>query len=639
MRIDREHLRRALNLAMRNVYKEAALLTARPCEPTVARDQRPEAVLWSWLNVSGAWNGTIAVVQPIDLALLVIKQVREDVVEPVATSLILEVQGDLTTRVVGKAMDQLFAGGAKPVLSPVRVGKGAPDVRRGDWHGQTWAVGGWWAAVFVYDGVMASDPTPTASIAVGELAPDTERVTNPEPLTKVLKAKGDDLDVAWPAVLPSGAIPRAVAPPAERAVAPPRKPVVPPRAPVVPPRAAATPPPPVAAPVPAPPPAAITPLPVMAQPPPAAVTPPRAASRTTPPTTKSSTSGRRNVVRTIHGLLPSDTAMNLPVIKPPTTNVVRQADPDRTAPWYKSKTKNHKRTDFQVPEVLGHYRIDGVLGEGGMGVVLKASHTTLDRHVAIKLMKPSLAGNPTFAERFMREARIAASLEHPNLVNIYDAAQEGGFLYMALRFMGGGDLADQLKREGPLSEPRAVHMFSALLSALNYINSKRLVHRDIKPANVLLDSDFSPRLGDLGLVRTRSSGSDPSEVDRMGTPSYMSPEQLYGDQDLDIRSDIYSLGLTLYVALTCKQPLQGEDLQTTISNVLQIDPPDPRAFVPAISEAMTQVVMKAIRKRPQDRYQTPKEFLEALAAVEHEALNELSASGVSWFGKIFGGRR
>ena len=608
MTLDRERLRRALNLAMRHVYSEAALLTARPCDPSVARDQRPDAVLWSWLNVSGAWTGTIAIVQPLDLAMQLVKQARDGVQEPVPTELVLEIQGALTTRLVGKTFDQLFHGN-KVVLAEVRVGNGAPDVRRGNWHGHTWAVGGWWVAAFIYEGALAAQPTPTAVIA-GEFIPDTERVTNPQPLTKVLKAK-DDGDVAWPDVLPASMIPTGIAPPPPEVVLPVARPLVTP----------------------------ITPSPSGAQ-----RVLPASGVPSTPLPSKSSTSGRRSVVRTIDGLLPPDTARNRQSGKPPTTSVVGRhptpkVDADRTAPWFKPAKPVDRRTDFTVPEVLVHYRVDGVLGEGGMGVVLKASHTTLDRQVAIKLMKPSLAGNPTFAARFMREARIAASLDHPNLVTVYDAAHEGGFLYMALRFMGGGDLTDQLRREGQLSEPRAIHMFSALLSALHYINTKHLIHRDIKPANVLLDSDFAPRLGDLGLVRTSKVSSDPTDGERMGTPSYMSPEQLYGDRELDIRSDIYSMGLTLYVALTCHQPLQGADLETTIANVLQVDPPDPRTIVPNLSEAMTQVVMKAIRKRPQDRFQTPKEFLEALTAVEHEALNELSASGVSWFGKIFGGRR
>ncbi len=622
MTIDRERLRRALNLAMRHVYSEAALLAARPCDPTVARDQRPDAVLWSWINVSGAWSGTVAIVQPVDLALLVVKQSRAGIKEPVPTELVLEIQSDLTARIVGKAFDQIFPIGNKAVLSAVKIGNGAPDVRRGGWQGHTWSVGGWWVAMFLYEGALAAEPTPTATLLASELIPDTEQVTNPQPLTKVVRAH-DDVDVEWSLELPA-AIPR-------------RQNPVTPTAPTAP---AVKSPIPVAKPLS---PAVKSPVPSGKPLPPSANTP---AHDKTPDPLHSGSSGRRPVVRTIHGLIDSDTAYNLPIIKPPTTSVTNQAstaqkvDADRTAPWFKSKAPaTPAPADFVIPQMLGHYRIDGVLGEGGMGVVLKGSHTTLDRQAAIKLMKPSLADNPAFAARFMREARTAAALEHPNLVTVYDAAQEGGYIYMALRFMGGGDLTDQLKREGQLSEPRAIHMFSPLLSALQYISTKKFVHRDIKPANILLDEDFTPRLGDLGLMRTSVANGGDQEAGVMGTPSYMSPEQVNNVPELDVRSDIYSLGLSLYVALTCKQPLQGPDLASTIDNVLHVDPPDPRTIVPNLSDAMTQVVMKAIRKRPQDRFQTPKEFLDALTAVEHEALNELSASGVSWFGKIFGGRR
>ncbi len=607
MNVDRQHLRRALNVAIRHGYSESALLSARPCDPSVARDQQPDAVLWSWVTVSGAWTGTVAMVQPLELALLVVKQVHRGVKEPVTTDLVLNTQGELTARVVGKTFDQLFGIGTKAVLAPVQVGNGAPDVRRGSWQGHTWSVGGWWAAIFIYEGALAAHPTPMATIA-NELIPDTDRMTNSQPLTKVFKPSDADSGVEWPEVLPSSIIPKDLRPAIKKA-AKPAPPELPRSAPPVP------------------------------------LNPPVAPIANVPPPSDSSTSARRGVVRTIQGLMSPDNAMNQPSSKPPTATTTHHSpapskiDVDRTAPWFKAKEVVKPSAGFAVPEVLGHYRIEGVLGEGGMGVVLKAAHTTLNRVVAIKLMKPSLADNPAFAARFMQEARIAASLDHPNLVTVYDAAQEGGFLYMALRFMAGGDLTDQLKREGQLSEPRAIHMFNALLLGLQYLDGKQLIHRDIKPANVLLDSDFTPRLGDLGLMRARTSNADPNDAERMGTPSYMSPEQLYGDRDLDIRSDIYSLGLTLYVALTCQQPLQGEDLEATISNVLNVDPPDPRTMVPAISEAMTQVVMKAIRKRPQDRFQSPKEFLDALASVEHDALNELSASGISWFGKIFGGRR
>ena len=613
MALDHERLRRALHLAVRHSYSEIALLSARACDPTIARDKKPDAVLWSWLNVSGSWTGTIALMQPLDLAVHVVKQARDGITEPVSTDLVMEIQSDITNQIAMKMMDQLFAGGKKPTIAAVRVGNGAPDVRRGAWQGHTWSLGNWWMAIFIYEGNLSSIPTPTAPIAA-ELVPATERVTNAIPLTKVLRTIEDDDDFDWPELIPSAQISAAVLQRDQQQAAEKQQPAAVNSAtenkvdlPV---------------------------LPVVNVP----LAKPLKPSTSVPGANQSSTSGRRQVVRTIHGLVTPEKAENLAQQKTPTPQNVDEddSDIDRTQPWYKAKSE--KPAEIAYPSELGHYRIKGVLGEGGMGIVLKAEHHTLDRRVAIKLMKPSLAGNKTFAERFMREARISASLEHPNLVNVYDAALENGHLYMALRYMDHGDLTGQLKREGPLSEPRAIHMFTALLSALHYINIKHLVHLDIKPGNVLLDHDYTPRLGDLGLARQRSSTKD-LDLERMGTPAYMSPEQLMGHGELDIRSDIYSMGLTLYVALTCKQPLQDEDLESTIANVLHNEPPDPRTFVPNLSDAMTQVIKKATRKRPQDRYQTPREFQDALSSVELESLHELSATGVNWFGKIFGGRK
>jgi Protein kinase domain len=605
-----ERLRRALHLAVRHSYAEIALLSARACDLSIARNKQPDAVLWSWLTVSGSWTGTIALMQPLDLAVQVVKQARDGIVEPVPTEVVMDIQGQITKQIATKVMDQLFAGGTKPTISTVRVGNGAPDVRRGNWQGYTWSIDNWWAAVFVYEGNLTTISTPAVAIDM-ELLPGTERITNAVPLTKVMRSKDDEGEVDWPVLIPSTKIPAAV-----RQLDQSGKPSLALDAKKV----------------------ELPSLPITnSLPEPSQLNQPKPTSPM--PSVNQSTTSRRQVVRTIHGLVTPETAQNLAQQKtlvPASEEVEDDQEIDRTQPWYKAKPE--KTADFSYPNELGHYRIQGILGEGGMGIVLKAEHLTLDRRVAIKLMKPSLAGNKIFAERFMREARISASLEHPNLVNVYDAALENGYLYMALRYMDHGDLTGQLKREGPLSEPRAIHMFTALLSALHYINIKRLVHLDIKPGNVLLDSDYTPRLGDLGLARQRSSANEP-EAERMGTPAYMSPEQLMGSGELDIRSDIYSMGLTLYVALTCKQPLQGEDLESTIANVLHTEPPDPRTFVPNLSDAMTQVIKKATRKRPQDRFQTPREFQDALSSVELESLHELSASGVSWFGKIFGGRK
>lgn len=307
---------------------------------------------------------------------------------------------------------------------------------------------------------------------------------------------------------------------------------------------------------------------------------------------------------------------------------------ESTRPWYRVPVV--EAVALVIPETIGNYRVLERVAEGGMGVVLKGKHTALDRLVAIKLMKPALAGNNAFAARFMREARIAASLDHPNLVTVYDASQEAGHLYMALRWMSGGDLTALLQHQGALPERRAVAMFTALGSAVGYLAGKGLLHRDIKPGNILLDADGTARLGDLGLAREHGDAGVADELDRMGTPSYMSPEQLRGDADLDVRSDLYSLALTLYVALTCRQPLQGADQGKTIANVLNEVPPDPRTFNPAVTEPMARLLRKALDKDRDRRFASANEFIEALAIAEQGgADNELSASGVSWFGKLF----
>jgi serine/threonine protein kinase len=354
------------------------------------------------------------------------------------------------------------------------------------------------------------------------------------------------------------------------------------------------------------------------------------------PPARSSTSQRRGVVRTIHGLRSADgeppAAPPAPAARVPLAGV--DAD-ESTRPWYRVPAAH--ADDFAIPQTIGNYRVLTRVAEGGMGVVLKGEHTALDRLVAIKLMKPALAGNQAFATRFMREARIAAALDHPNLVTVYDASQEAGQLFMALRWMPGGDLTGLLHRDGPLPERRAVAMFTALGSAVGYLAGKGLLHRDIKPGNILLDADGTARLGDLGLAReSGDAGIDADAFDRMGTPSYMPPEQLRGDADLDVRSDLYSLALTLYVALTCRQPLQGADQGRTIANVLNELPPDPRTFNPAVSEGMARLLRKALDKDRERRFASANEFIEALAMAEQGgADNELSASGVSWFGKLF----
>jgi hypothetical protein len=611
MKATRERTRTLVNQAVRQAFSEITSLVVKPCEPAQARRRAQGSVQWSWVDVVDPVAGTLVVVMPMELAGEVTRTVLGDGAGAAPPDLVRETQCELTGMIAGGVLSALEPGAAKPRIGAPRSGPGMPDVRQGDWMGQTFAVGGSWLAVFLQaPDLLQREPRPAA--IEDEAEPDTATVVRADPLTRAVvravhQIPSDEIEVEEPG---------AFAPPAPQA----------PQAPLR--RSSAR--LPVAQPVQGP--GQAGHAPAERQPAPA---PPPAAEQPQP---RSSTSQRRGVVRTIHGLRhadgepPAGSPAPAPAARPPLA--AAEAD-ESTRPWYRVPVV--RADDLAIPETIGNYRVLARVAEGGMGVVLKGEHTALDRLVAIKLMRPALAGNHAFATRFMREARIAAALDHPNLVTVYDASQEGGQLFMALRWMPGGDLTALLQRQGPLPERRAVAMFTALGAAVGYLAGKGLLHRDIKPSNILLDEDGTARLGDLGLAReSGDAGLAADAFDRMGTPSYMPPEQLRGDADLDVRSDLYSLALTLYVALTCRQPLQGADQGRTIANVLNELPPDPRTFNPAVSEGMARLLRKALDKDRDRRFASANEFIEALAIAEQGGTdNELSASGVSWFGKLF----
>ena len=577
----------ALISAVRRVYGEMALLETKPCEPNQVRRNAGSRMLWSWITVVEPCPATLVLAQPLDIANEVARTLLGSEDEPTLKDA-LDAQCELTNVIAGHAINAVVAPGVAVRLGLPRSGQGAPDVRHGVWAAQTFQAGEWWMAAFIQGADLLV--TPPVAVADEAAKPGTEPVKRIEPLTR--KVHHEDIDVVEPVMpaLPTAAL--VVALPVAQPVA----------------VRSATPRP-------------STPLPVVSVPSSAPAADPARASQ------------RRLAVRTINGLVPS----NQPPLAAPVLPPAQHKD-EETLPWFKT---NRKRAPApaDVPDVLGHYRIIEKIGEGGMGTVYKAKHDALGRLVALKVMKRELAGDEAFAGRFMREARLAAALEHPNLVTIYDAARESGQLYMALRYLDGGDLTGLLQREGAVLEARAVAMFRGLLSGLQAIAAKGLVHRDIKPANILLDQAGNALLGDLGLAWSRQEDASlNSEIDRMGTPSYMSPEQLRGDADLDVRADLYSLGLSLYVALTCRQPLQHADMAKTMGNVLNQIPPDPRSYNPVISEALAMVVMKAIRKDRDQRYQSVAEFIAALDDSEQQAQADVTASGVTWFGKMFGAK-
>jgi eukaryotic-like serine/threonine-protein kinase len=267
----------------------------------------------------------------------------------------------------------------------------------------------------------------------------------------------------------------------------------------------------------------------------------------------------------------------------------------------------------QPPEIIAGYRRLRVLGAGGMAQVFEAEHTTLGRRVALKLLKPAVADSADFSLRFIRESHAMAQVKHDNVVAIYDAGEADGFMYMALELVTGSDLHKILKRRGRLPVDDAIGYMIGCAKGLDAIHAAGLVHRDIKPANIFVDRDDQPKIGDLGLARA-ADGEDRMTMTgtSWGTPSYMSPEQIKGVADLDIRADIYSLGATLYTLLAGVEPYVGETSYVITHKVLTEPPPDPRTHDKTLPSSVVAVIAKAMAKEREKRYQTPGEFLEDL---------------------------
>ncbi|MBA3708711.1 MAG: protein kinase, partial [Planctomycetes bacterium] len=264
---------------------------------------------------------------------------------------------------------------------------------------------------------------------------------------------------------------------------------------------------------------------------------------------------------------------------------------------------------IEPPQVIAGYRRVRTLGAGGMGLVYEAVNDRLKRTVALKLLKPQMADKKDFVDRFLRESKAMAAVSHANVVAIYDSGEQDGFLYMALEFVPGVDCAKLLHRRGTLEERDALPIMIGCAQGLEAIHAAGLVHRDIKPQNIFIDREGRPKVGDLGLARS-VDGADRMTITgtAWGTPSYMSPEQVRGIADIDIRSDIYALGATLFTLLTGVEPFTGATSYVITDLVLNAPTPDPRTHNKLITPAMVAVIHKAMAKDREARYQTPTEM-------------------------------
>jgi eukaryotic-like serine/threonine-protein kinase len=268
---------------------------------------------------------------------------------------------------------------------------------------------------------------------------------------------------------------------------------------------------------------------------------------------------------------------------------------------------------------LGRYRITGELGRGAMGVVYKGEDPSLDRTVALKtvILSDDAAGKDEYKKRFFLEAKAAGRLSHPQVITVYDFGQEGDVAYMAMEFLKGKELRTRMK-EGSISVPEAVHIAEQVAEGLGYAHEHGVVHRDIKPSNIMLLPHDKVKIMDFGIARMRASDHKTSTGLVLGTPKYMSPEQV-GGALVDHRSDIFSLGVVLYEMLTHTKLFQGEDTPQIFHAVANFQPPVPSRLNPEVPPMLDFVLERALKKDPSVRYQDAFE----LAADLRSALSEL----------------
>ena len=267
---------------------------------------------------------------------------------------------------------------------------------------------------------------------------------------------------------------------------------------------------------------------------------------------------------------------------------------------------------------LGPYQIVAPLGEGGMAAVFRAYQPGMERYVALKILPRVFADDPAFSARFQREARILAQLQHPHILPVFDFGQAEGYSYIVMPYVPSGTLTDTMQGE-PLPLPRIRQVVSQVGDALSYAHGRGLVHRDVKPSNVLIDERGNCLLTDFGVARMVESSVNLTATGTVvGTPAYMSPEQGAG-REIDTRSDIYSLGIILYELATGRVPYRAETPIAVVFMHVSAPLPMPRSLNPALPEAVERVILKALAKNPDERYQTAEDMVEALKRAIPEA--------------------
>jgi serine/threonine protein kinase len=271
------------------------------------------------------------------------------------------------------------------------------------------------------------------------------------------------------------------------------------------------------------------------------------------------------------------------------------------------------KAEALIGTVLGTCTLQRLIGQGGMGAVYLAQQSRPRRQVAVKVLMPMTKLTPNqlagFLERFRRETDAAASLEHPNIMPVHEYGEQNGLAYLVMPYISDGTLRDEMEREGQLAFPKIVSYLEQLAAALDFAHERMVIHRDVKPANILKTPEGRLLLTDFGLVKIVAGQGTHLQQMRLtgagapvGTPDYMSPEQVMGGDRVDGRADLYSLGVILYQMVTGTTPFQGELPMQVAAQHLQMPPPSPRHFRPDLPVGAEQVMLQALAKRPDDRY-------------------------------------
>lgn len=320
-------------------------------------------------------------------------------------------------------------------------------------------------------------------------------------------------------------------------------------------------------------------------------------------------------------LLPIEMAYRIQAQEPVSLKDYQRRFPELEPDWLKSQIEEAATSTShpnRVPQKIGPYQIQELIGQGGMGSVYRAVHQSMDRTVAIKVLRPEFHNEPQWIERFEREVKASAKLMHPNIVTAFDARRENGLICLVTEWIDGEDLESFIQREGPVSTKSAVKILLQAARGLAYAHQNGVIHRDIKPANLIRESTGKIKLLDMGLACLETPSSKKLTITGMlmGTANFMAPEQARDAKSVDGRSDIYSLGCTLFFLLTARPMYSADSVAGTV--LAHAHDPIPLLFEPSddsVKSGLDEVFRRMVAKKPEDRFSSVTEVIEALKSV------------------------